>query len=74
MSDKIRNKKGDTVGWPGRQRLKLKGALKNVFSPTLGVMLKIYHRNINYMPAVTFITCLDFERKSLFFKTPLRSK
>jgi hypothetical protein len=41
MSDKIRNKTGDTVGSPWRQRIKLKGALKNVFSPKLGVMLKI---------------------------------
>ncbi len=37
-----------------------------VFSPKLGVKIlsSEYH-----MPAVKFITCLDFERKSSFFKT-----
>ena len=39
-----------------------------IFSPKLCVILKIYPRNINYMPAVKFFVCLDFERKSSFCK------
>ncbi len=29
---------------------------------------KFYPRNINYMPAIKFFACLDFERKSSFCK------
>jgi hypothetical protein len=39
-----------------------------IFSPNLFVMLKILSCNINYMPAVKFFTCLDFGRKSSFYK------
>jgi hypothetical protein len=38
------------------------------FRPTSALCSKFYPRNINYMPAVKFLACLDFERKSSFCK------
>ena len=46
----------------------LRATCKSSFSPNLYVMLKFYPRNINYMPAVKFFTCLDLERKYYFCK------
>jgi hypothetical protein len=44
------------------------------FRSTSSLYSKFYPRNISYMPAVKFFVCLDFERKSLFFKTPIIAK
>ena len=34
------------------------------FCPISALYSKFYPRNIKYMPAVKFFTCLDFEQKS----------
>jgi hypothetical protein len=41
---------------------------KRPFRSTSTLCLKFYPRNIDYMPAVKFFACLDFERKASFCK------
>ena len=37
---------------------------KQSFRPNSALCSKFYPRNINHMPVVKFLACLDFERKS----------
>jgi len=48
---------------------KIKGHLeKLLFFPISALCLKIYPRNINYMPAVNFVACLDLDQINADFE------
>jgi len=41
---------------------------KLLFCPISALCLKIYPRNINYMPVVNFVACLDLDQISADFE------